>query len=51
MARAWLLLFLLCMGPAFAGAAITPARLREGPDSIASLLRLQFQGMLVYLFA
>jgi hypothetical protein len=40
MARAWLLLFLLCMGPAFAGAAITPARLREGPDSIASLLRL-----------
>ena len=40
MARAWLLLFLLCMGPAFAGAAITPARLREGPDSIESLLRL-----------
>lgn len=40
MSRAWLLLVLLCLGPALAGPAATPARLREGPDSIESLLRL-----------
>jgi hypothetical protein len=40
MSRALWLLLLTCLGPVYAGSVMAPARLKDGPDSIESLLRL-----------